>query len=102
VEKMGVFFPNQGQGGTHMNISGAGVLTHAPHRREAIAFLEFLVTPEAQRILISGNPEFPIHPEVSLPEELGFPDFEEDNVPASVIGANNNKAIRIFDRVGWR
>jgi len=102
VEKVGVFYPNQGKGGAHVNISGVGVLANAPNREEAVAFLEFLVSPQAQRILISGNPEFPIHPEVSLPESLGFPDIEEDNVPASFIGANNGRAIRIFDRVGWR
>jgi iron(III) transport system substrate-binding protein len=41
-EKLGVVFPNQRSWGTHVNISGAGVLKHAPNREAAVKFLEYL------------------------------------------------------------
>lgn len=102
VEKVGIFFPNQGAGGTHVNISGAGVVKGAPHPAQAVRFLEFLVSPEAQTILAAGNAEFPVNPAAEVPDVLGTFVFEENNTPAAVIGENNPEAIRIFDRVGWR
>jgi len=102
VEEVGVFFPNQGVGGTHVNISGAGMVKGAPHPEAARKFLEFLVSPEAQTILARGNAEFPVNPEAEVPAVLESFVFEEDDTPASTIGENNPEAIRIFDRVGWR
>src|SRR3546814_15209554 len=46
VEKIGWVFPNQDDRGTHVNISGAGVLKHAPHKEAAVQFLEYLASPE--------------------------------------------------------
>ena len=94
-------FPAQGPGepGVHINLCGAGVLRHAPNRDNAVRFLTFLTTPQAQAILASGNYEFPV---VEGVESAALPSFREDVVPAAVIGANNAEAIRIFDRVGWR
>ena len=63
-EKLGVFFPNQGDRGTHVNISGAGVLKYAPNKDNAIKLLEFLVSPEAQRYFADISFEYPVNPEV--------------------------------------
>ncbi|MBC2603921.1 extracellular solute-binding protein [Puniceicoccus vermicola] len=104
IEKVGVFFPNQGEGegGAHVNISGAGMVKGAPHPEEAVQFLEFMVSPEAQEILANGNSEFPVNPDAEVPEVLESFVFVENDTPSSVIGDNNPEAIRIFDRVGWR
>ncbi|MEM0966183.1 MAG: Fe(3+) ABC transporter substrate-binding protein [Verrucomicrobiota bacterium] len=102
TEKVGIFFPNQGEGGTHVNISGGGLVKGGPNPDEAVQFLEFLASPEAQEILASGNAEFPVNPNAKSPEILEAYVFEENNQPSSVIGGNNPEAIRIFDRVGWR
>ena len=56
-EKIGIVFPNQGSWGTHVNISGAGVLKNAPNRQAAIKFLEYLASDEAQRYFADGNNE---------------------------------------------
>ena len=53
-------FPNQETWGTHVNISGAGVLKNAPHRENAIKFLEYLASDEAQRYFADGNNEWPV------------------------------------------
>ena len=59
AKDLGVVFPNQGGRGTHINISGAGVLKHAQHTDAAIRFLEYLASDRAQRLFADGNNEYP-------------------------------------------
>lgn len=101
AQQLEVIFPNQQGRGTHVNISGAGVTRHAPNRTNAIAFLEYLTSPFAQRLFAEGNNEYPIVGSPSGPiTQLGT--FEEDQVNASVLGANQALAVRIYDQAGWR
>ncbi len=103
AEKLGVVFPNQDDRGTHVNISGAGVLKHAPNRDAAVKFLEYLASDEAQRHLASGNNEYPVVPSVPTDETLaGLGDFKEDTVNVSVLGENQPTAQKVYDRVGWK
>jgi iron(III) transport system substrate-binding protein len=60
AEKLGVTFPNQQNRGTHINISGAGVLKTAPHPAAAVKFLEYLASPEAQAYFAEGNNDYPL------------------------------------------
>src|SRR6185503_4534600 len=55
ADKVGVILPNQKDRGTHMNISGAGVLKHAPNRAAAVLFLEYLASDDAQNYFANGN-----------------------------------------------
>ena len=101
--QVGVIFPNQGDRGTHVNISGAGVVRGAANRDNAIRFLEYLTSPEAQAIFAGGNKEYPVvEGTASVPELEAFGDFEEDSLNASVFGANNQTSLMIMDRCGWR
>lgn len=105
AEQVGLFFPNQDGRGTHVNVTGAGVLRHAPNRDNAVRLLEFLTTPEAQRWLARVNHEYPVHPDVEASEtvrSLGRYPFRQDHVSLGRIGDLNATAVRIFDRVGWR
>ena len=104
VSKVGFLWPNQATTGTHMNISGGGVARHAPHKENAIAFLEYLTSPKAQAYFAEGNNEWPVvkgavtnNPALAA---LGTPKIE--NVPISTIGKNQIVAQRILDRVGYR
>ena len=100
AEALGVLFPNQGDRGAHVNISGAGVARHAPNRDHAVQFLEYLVSDFAQRLFAEGNNEYPVvGPATGPVAELG--DFKEDAVNASVFGANQALAVKVFDRAGW-
>ncbi len=102
-DKVGVIFPNQNGRGTHVNVSGAGVLKHAPNRENAIRFIEYLTTEGAQRYFANGNNEYPAAKGVqtsSAVEMLGS--FESDDLNVSALGRNQAEAVRIFDRVGWR
>jgi iron(III) transport system substrate-binding protein len=98
-----MYFPPQEYGGTHVNISGAGITANAPNRENAITFLEFLSTEEAQEMYAVANNEFPIIDGMELPEVLSsFGEFESDAVNVSSYGENNPQAIRLMDRVGWQ
>jgi len=96
-------FPNQDGRGTHVNISGAGVVADAPNRESAIRFLEFLTGDEAQQVFAGGNNEYPVVDGVEITGPIADfgTDFVEDTVNAAVLGENNPEAVRIFDRVGW-
>ena len=101
-EKVGIFFPNQQDRGTHVNISGIGVTKYAPNKENAIRLIEYLTEVEAQDILSSLNFEFPINPNVEKSPFLqSWGDFKADEVNLSILGENNNQAVMIFDRIGW-
>lgn len=105
ASKVQFVFPNQGEGerGAHVNISGAGILKNAPNKENAVRFLEYLTTPEAQKYYISGNNEYPINDNAEIAPVLQqFGEFKSDAVNVSALGSNNPEAIRIMDRAGWK
>jgi iron(III) transport system substrate-binding protein len=101
--KVGVVFPNQSNRGTHVNISGGAVARHAPNKEVAVKFLEYLVSPQAQRYFAEGNSEFPVVSGVELSPELkSLGSFKEDQLNARVFAQNNAEALKIMDRAGWK
>ncbi|HEY5636905.1 MAG TPA: Fe(3+) ABC transporter substrate-binding protein [Burkholderiales bacterium] len=104
TDKLGVVFPDQSGPGTHVNVSGAGVLKHAPHREAAVRFLEYLASDAAQRYFADGNNEWPVVPsvQVSNPALTAFGKLNYDPLNVAAFGRNQPAAQKIFDRVGWR
>ena len=70
-EQLAVFFPNQGDRGTHVNVSGAGVLKTAPNHDNAVKLIEYLASPEAQRYFADVSLEYPANPEVEAAPGAG-------------------------------
>ncbi|MEO0948414.1 MAG: Fe(3+) ABC transporter substrate-binding protein [Cyanobacteria bacterium J06641_5] len=102
-DRIGVFFPNQGDRGAHVNVSGGGVVATAPNPEGAIAFLEYLVSPSAQAIFSQGNGEYPVVAGVPLdPVVAEFGEFIEDTRNVAELGFNNATAVRVMNRAGWR
>lgn len=102
-EQIGVFFPDQEGKGTHINISGAGLVKHAPNKANAIKFLEYLTSAEAQSVFASANYEYPVNPSVQPSELLqGWGTFKADTTDFSKIGELNTQAVKLFDEVGWK
>ena len=100
---VGIYFPNQQDRGTHVNISGAGVAKYAPNKENAIAFIEFLASSKAQSVFAEANYEYPVHPDVepaALLQSWGA--FKEDQLNLSKLGTNNKAAVLLFDEVGWQ
>ncbi len=103
TENIGVVFPNQDSFGTHVNISGGGVLKNAPNAENAKAFLEYLVSEDAQRYFAAGNDEYPVVAGVgksSSIKQLG--EFKADGLALTVLGENQPQAQRLYDEVGYQ
>ncbi len=104
VSQVGFIWPNQATSGTHINISGGAVAKHAPNRANAVRFLEYLASPQAQAYFADGNNEWPVVKGVKLTNSalLSLGSFKAENVPLSSIGKGQIIAQRILDRVGYR
>ncbi|HVE51286.1 MAG TPA: Fe(3+) ABC transporter substrate-binding protein [Casimicrobiaceae bacterium] len=104
VQKTGVVWPDQSASGTHINISGGGVLKNAPHRDNAIRFLEYLASDQAQIYFADGNNEWPAVKSVKLknPALDAMGSFKADPLSIADLGKNTAAAQKIADRVGWR
>ncbi|WP_372396836.1 Fe(3+) ABC transporter substrate-binding protein [Azospirillum sp. HJ39] len=101
--KVGVIFPNQDNRGTHVNLSGAGVVKTSKNQENARKLLEYLLSPEAQRQFADGNMEYPVNPAIQPhPELVKFGDFKHADVNAAAFAAYTPQALRIMDRAGWK
>ncbi|HSI69752.1 MAG TPA: Fe(3+) ABC transporter substrate-binding protein [Gillisia sp.] len=103
AKAVGLFFPNQEGRGAHINVSGAGVARYAPNKDNAVKFIEFLISEEAQEVLTNSNFEYPVNEAVEPSDLLkGWGDFKEDTLELSKLGEFNKKAVLIFDETGWK
>jgi iron(III) transport system substrate-binding protein len=103
ASQVGVFFPNQGDRGTHINVSGAGVTAHAPNPENAIRLIEFLVSEEAQRSFAQTVYEYPVRAGVALAPTLeAWGGFRADELSLDRLGELGSEAVAILDRAGWR
>lgn len=108
VQNVGIFFPNQHAGagmlsGAHVNISGGGVVTTSKRPEEAKKLLEFLASPEAQRIYAEANMEYPISTDAAPDAILkAWGDYKVDRTPIAVWAAHAAEATRIADLAGWK
>ena len=99
-----IIFPNQGEGdrGAHVNISGGGIARYSKNPEAAQRFLEFLVSPKAQRLYADINYEYPVNPAVELPQSLKlWGSFRPDTVSINKLADLAPTAQRIIDTVGW-
>ncbi|MEX0282020.1 MAG: extracellular solute-binding protein [Arenibacterium sp.] len=100
---IGWVFPAQNAEGAHMNLSGGGVAANAPNRDNAIRFLEYLASEQAQKYFSAGNDEFPAVPGVGLsPSVAALGMFRPDAVDLSEVAKNVPDAQKIFNEVGWK
>ena len=104
AQKIGIVFPNRNAGGTHVNISGAGVLKNAPNRANAVRFLEYLASDEAQRYFADGNNEWPVVPSVTVFNHAltAFGQIQYDATNIAALGRNQALAQKIYDKVEWK
>lgn len=100
--KVALAWPNQDDRGVHVNISGAGVTRHAKHPAEAIKMLEWMTTPEAQRIFADVNQEFPANASVKPSDEVAaWGEFKMDTINVEVAGRRQPEAVMLMDRQRW-
>jgi len=104
MEKVGIVWPNQQTTGTHINVSGGGMLKTAPHKEAAVKFLEYLASDAAQRYFADGNNEWPAvaSVKVSNPALESLGKFKADTLPVRNLAMYQTKAQMIFDRAGFK
>ena len=103
AQKVKIVFPNQNNRGTHINVSGGGVLKHSPNRENAEKFLEFLLSEEAQVHIVNNTFEYPVLESVKPhPIIESFGDFKMDKTSIADFGKYNPEAVKLMDRVSWQ
>ena len=103
-EMIGVFFPNQAENerGTHINVSGAGVVKYSKHKANAVKFIEFLASVKAQELFAKGNFEYPVNPNAKVSELLkNWGTFKEDRTSLYKIGSKNIESVKMLNQIGW-
>ncbi|GGB46872.1 iron deficiency-induced protein A [Roseibium aquae] len=103
LDMIGWVFPNQNDIGAHMNISGGGVAANAPNKENAIKFLEYLASEQAQQYFSAGNDEYPAVPGVGLAPsvaQLGI--FRPDVIDLADIADNIGAAQTVLNEAGWK
>jgi len=104
MERVTIVWPNQKSFGTHINISGGGMLKTAPNKESAVRFLEYLAGDDAQRYFADGNNEWPAVASVVVknPALDAMGKFKADSLPVATLAKNAVAAQRIYDRAGWK
>lgn len=104
VRALGVVWPNQASWGTHVNVSGAGVIKTSPNRANAVRFLEYLTSDSAQVYFADGNNEWPVvkTAQVKNPALDALGPFKADEMAIEKWAPYTAAAQKVFDRAGWR
>jgi iron(III) transport system substrate-binding protein len=105
AKKILPYFPNQKDRGTHMNISGAGILKYSPNKKNAIKLLEFLLTEDSQTHIINNTFEYPIIKGVNPNKLIAqfSTNFKQDlNTNVSIYSKRQAEALKIMTEAGWK
>jgi len=106
AERVGVVFPNQASWGTHVNVAGGGVAKNSKNTANAVRFLEYLASPEAQNHFANGNNEWPVVPGLKLDnpalKAMTGGSFKSELINISAVGMNQIKVQQMLDRVGFK
>ena len=104
VSKVRMIWPNQTDRGAHLNISGGGMAASSRNRGNALKFLEYLVSDEAQVYFANGNNEWPVVATVRIanPALAAMGSFKADPLPLSAIRRNSAPAQQLLDRANYR
>lgn len=103
VSKLKVIFPKFENGATHVNVSAAGVAKHAKNKENAIKFIEFLTSMQAQELFAKANYEYPVIKGAGISDLVAsWGTLEDDNLTITDLGNNNKKAVKTFDIAGWK
>jgi iron(III) transport system substrate-binding protein len=102
AEAIRVILPTFQNGGTHINVSGAVMAKNAPNRENALKLMEFMVTPEAQRVFADVNYEYPLRAGIAInPLVKSFGDLKAETMSLSEVAKNRSKASALVDKVGF-
>lgn len=97
-----ILFPNAANRGTHVNVSGAILAKHAPHKDAGVKLIEFLASDEGQRIYAEIVNEYPLKSSVAVSDRVkAWGAMKPDKLPLTDVAKNRKKASEIMDKVGF-
>ncbi len=104
MKNVGFLFPNQNGTGTHVNVTGAGILKNAPNPKNAKLFLTFLTEADTQKMFAYGNNEWPAVKGLKTDNQIldNLSNFKKDKLNIEAIGSKQFTAQKIADQVGWQ
>lgn len=98
-----IFWANQDTTGTHVNISGAGVIANSDNPSGALKLMEWLSSDAAQSIYASSDKEFPVKEGIDKSELLkSWGEFKPDNINVQKFGSLQTQAIQMMDKAGYK
>ncbi|WP_201615778.1 extracellular solute-binding protein [Psychrobacter immobilis] len=98
-----VFWANQGTTGTHVNISGAGVVTDSDNPDGALKLMEWLSSDKAQGLYASSDKEYPVKEGVDESDMLrSWGEFKKDDISVQKFGELQTQAIQMMDKAGYK
>jgi iron(III) transport system substrate-binding protein len=101
--KVAIFWPNQKTKGVHVNVSGAGVTTHAKNEKAAVKFLEWLSSEKAQNLFVDANYEFPANTKIKPSEKIAaWGTFKSNAINVSKAGELQGSAVKLMDRAQYK
>ena len=102
AETVRIVFPVFEGDGAHLNVSGVAMTKAAPNKDEALKFMEWLSSDEAQRIYAETNHEFPVKPGVARSELVAsWGDFTADSIPLTRIAELRPAALKLIEEVNF-
>ncbi len=100
AESVKILFPNTADRGTHVNVSGMALAAHAPNRDNAIRLMEYLASPEAQKLYASSLNEYPVVAGVPVSELVkSWGEFKPDPISLEKLAENRKAASELVDKV---
>ena len=104
-KSVSVFFPNQSPSGrgSHINVSGIGLVKNSPNKENAIKLINYLTSDEAQKTYVKNSFEYSVNPNIE-PDYIvkKWGKFKRDTLDLNLLGKYRQEAIRIFDKTGWK
>jgi iron(III) transport system substrate-binding protein len=103
ARQMGIFFPNQDDRGTHINISAAAIAKNAPNKKNAEKLISFLLRDDSQRILAEDIHEYPVNINTPWTElQLQWGEFKADTIALDQLTPHLSNATKLFNEAGWK
>jgi iron(III) transport system substrate-binding protein len=100
---LALYWADQESSGTHVNVSGAGVTAHSRQQAEAVKFMEWLSSEQAQNMFADANMEYPVNPNnTPHPTVQAWGAFKQNMMNLDQAGALQGQAIMLMDRAGYK
>ncbi|MFS0728047.1 extracellular solute-binding protein [Paenibacillus sp. 1P07SE] len=102
ASRLGIVFPDAASGGTHVNLSGIGLLKHAPNPSGATRLIEFMTSQEGQSMLSALSYEYPVHPLADMPTVLReWGELQPQALDYDLLGELQVEAAALVEGTGW-